>query len=181
LKSLRYASAALTSLLLAGCATQAPRTAPNRAPAVIASPMPVVAQPTLAPDAYFAQIASLHLYVVTASDQVAAREGDTALGQAARQLAEHHRGIAAQLNLTGRRLNLLPSAALLPRHGLMLAELDGSAQPSALYARQMKSLLIRAYAIHERFATRGNSPTLRPVAAMAAPIIAQDYQLIKGY
>jgi hypothetical protein len=143
--------------------------------------MPVVAEPTLSPEAYFAQISSLHLLVVKASDEIAAREGDSGLGQTARRLADDHRGIAAQLSLTGRRLNLLPSAALLPKHATMLAELQASGQPPIVYVRQMKSLLPRAYAIHQRFADGGSSPTLRPIAVMAAPVIAGDYQLIKDY
>jgi predicted outer membrane protein len=174
------AAAALMTVLLAGCATQAPRTGSNRPP-VIAPTMPVVAQPMLSPEAYFAQVSSLHLYVVKASDQIAAREGSSGVGLAALRLAEDHRGIAAQLSMTGRRLNMLPSATLMPRHEAMLGELQGSGEPSVVFVRQMKSLLPRAYAIHQRFAGGGSSPTLRPVAVMAAPIIARDYQLIKDY
>jgi hypothetical protein len=168
--------AMITALPLAGCASDAPR-----APARVASPTPVVRSIAISPADYMATAASTALFIVKASEQIAAREADTGLGQFARQSQSEQLGIGAQLSLAGRRVNLLPSAALLPRHQALLDELSGSGDPSATYVRQMKSVLPQAALLHRQYERYGTSPTLRPVAGMAAPVNERELAAIRRF
>ena len=174
------AAICLGAVSIAGCATQPSLQASERVarPTVRPAPPGPVSRQALSPAVYFARAASLHLFVTKASDKIAA--SDSNLGKAARLIAEDHRGIAAQLSLTGRRLNLLPSTTLLPEHETLLAELESSQDASMIYLVQMHRLLPSAYDMHRNFAARGASPTLRPVAAMAMPIVERHYQTVKG-
>jgi predicted outer membrane protein len=172
----RITVVAITALLLAGCASNAPQR-----PAHTAAPAPVVRSIAISPADYMAAAASTALFIVKASEQIAAREGDTGLGQSARQFQSEQLGIGAQLSLAGRRVNLLPSAALLPRHQALLDELSGSADPGATYVRQMKSVLPQAVVLHRQYERYGTSPTLRPVAGMAAPVNERELAAIRRF
>jgi putative membrane protein len=167
--------AAAASLPLASCATKQPT---PRAP----SPStPVVRSIAVSPADYVAAAASTSLLIIKTSEQIAAREGDTRLGQSARQFQSEQEGIGAQLSFAGRRLNLLPSATLLPRDQAYLDELERSPDPRATYIRQMKSLLPGAAAFHRQYERYGTSPTLRPVAAMAAPVVERELRIIQRF
>jgi putative membrane protein len=77
-----------------------------------------------------------------------------------------HEGLAAQLSMAGRRLNLLPSPNLLPRHQQLLdafaRERDG--RKSLLLMRQVHQ---DSMGLHAVYAELGKSPTLRMVARNA--------------
>lgn len=165
----------LSTLALAGCASKQPAQPPTPRAA------PVVRSIALSPADYMMAAASASLFIVRASEQIAAREGDTGLGQFASRFGSEQGGIGAQLSSAGRRLNLLPSAKLLPRHQAMLDEITGSSDPSAAYVRNLRNVLPQALALHRQYERYGTSPTLRPVAAMAAPIIAQELHAIRGF
>jgi putative membrane protein len=90
-----------------------------------------------------------------------------------------HKGTSAQLSLEGRRLNLLPSATLNPRHQAMLNALEQAADFDALYRRDQLAVHQEAEALHSRYARYGTSPTLRPVAQMMLPIIQRHLRMIK--
>lgn len=166
-------SGAVVALLLAsGCAT---KQQPPRPPAPAPSPAPV--QPVLAPADYMREASSISLFAVRASQMVAGR--NVGLTGLARTIEQEQGGIAAQLSFAGRRVNLLPSAELLPDHAAMLAELEASSDPASTYRAQMRIVLERGAAIHAGFAARGASPTLRPVAEMAAPVFRRELAALK--
>jgi putative membrane protein len=90
-----------------------------------------------------------------------------------------HKGTSAQLSLAGRRLNLLPSASLLPRHQAMIDELSASGDFDAIYHRQQIAVHQAALKLHSDFAARGESATLRPVAKNAVPIVRRHLDMMR--
>ena len=164
------------ALALAGCSTGRP------APPSVAGTAPrVVRSIAVSPAEYVTAAASASLFAIRASDAIVAREGDTGLGQFARRLQTEHGGIGSQLSFAGRRLDLLPAATLLPRHQAMLDDIAASAEPSAAYVRHLRTVLPQALALHRSYERYGTSATLRPVAAMAAPLIAQQVDALRRY
>ncbi len=151
----------------AGCTRQgpAPSSSPARTPPA-ASPRPAAA--ALTPAAYLATAASIDLLVIRASELALQRPLPANERRIATTLLQDHRGTSAQLSFAGRRLNLLPSATLLPRHQAMLNSLSHSRDFAAAYRRQQIAIQRDALRLHSSFAATGSSPTLRPVAAAAA-------------
>lgn len=152
--------------LLAGCSTS--RTAPPPPPVQPERPAlpPTSAAP--APAAYVSAAASADLFVVRASELASRRLAHGADRRLAEMLVREHQGMSAQLSLSGRRVNLLPSATLLARHRARLATLEASGNFAADYRRQMRAVHEELLSLHTGFAASGSSPTLRPVAAAAA-------------
>ena len=165
------------ALGLAGCSTGRP--APPTP--VVGSTPRVVRSIAVSPGEYVTAAASASLFAIRASDVIVAREGDTGLGQFARRLQADHGGIGAQLSFAGRRLDLLPSAALLPRHQAMLDDISASTEPSAAYVRHLKTVLPQVLALHRSYGRYGTSATLRPVAAMAAPLVQAEVDALRRY
>lgn len=176
LRSAAFASGAICVLALPGCSSNQP--APPRP---VAAAAPVVRSIAISPADYVARAASASLFIIKASEQVAARQGDTGLGLVARKLQAEQQGIGSQLSFAGRRLNLLPSATLLPSDQAMLDELLASGDPSGVYVRQMKRVLPQSLSLHRQYERYGTSPTLRPVAAVAAPLFAAELEAISGF
>ena len=162
-------------LALPGCSSNQP--APPRAVAAA----PVVRSIAISPADYMARAASASLLIIKSSEQVASREGDSGLGQIARKLQSEQQGIGSQLSFAGRRLNLLPSATLLPSDQAMLDELSVNGGSGAVYVRQMKRVLAQALSMHRQYERYGTSPTLRPVAAVAAPVFASELDAISRF
>lgn len=159
---------ALSALIVGGCATRPsapppPRVEPRPAPA------PSVAAPALQPADYVEAAGSGDLLMVRASE-LALRQPNSSSSD--RRLAElmirEHGGMSAQLSLSGRRVNLLPPASLLPRHQRRLSELESSASFAADYRRHIAAVHEELLRLHSAFAATGSSPTLRPVARAAA-------------
>lgn len=164
---------ALAALVVTGCARQVP---PPRRPAPSPAPLPVAA--ALSPASYFQLAASTSLFAVRASELAATRASSAALRSAARDIAEGQRGVAGQLSLAGRRLDLLPAAALPEPMASDLERLTLSADFDSDYRQLVGAALERSLRAHEAFARSGESPTLRPVAAMAAPVTRQGLRAI---
>jgi hypothetical protein len=121
---------------------------------------------------YFRVSASRSLLLVRAGELVAAR--DPVLAEDAQRVAAAHRGVAMQLNLAGRRLNLLPPAELLPFDQAQFEALSNSPDLSAAW-RQMVGLALSRCDSHEAdYARRGASPTLRPVARFALGVCREE-------
>ena len=173
-RALAFLATAGSALACAGCASE--RGAPARP--VAARAAPPVRSIAVSPADYVARAASASLFVIKASEQIAEREGYSGLGQAARRFQSEQQGVGSQLSFAGRRLNLLPSATLLPADQMLLDELRASANPGATYVRQLKNSLPRALSLHRQYQRYGTSPTLRPVAAMAAPVFAAELEAI---
>jgi putative membrane protein len=118
--------------------------------------------------------------VIKASQLIASREGDSGLGNFARQFAAEQEGVGAQLSFAGRRLNLLPSANLSPTHQAMFEALSASQNPSSTYIAQLRTLLRQTATFHRQYERYGTSPTLRPVASMAAPVFERELSQLRG-
>lgn len=155
--------------LLAGCATRppAPEPRPIRPPAAV---QPV--RPVLSPADYLAISASRSLLLVRASELTAARVPE--LAAEANRVAADHRGVAAQLNLAGRRLDLLPSAQLLPTDRRQLESLGRAADAATAWRRIVAAGLASCDAHEGDYAARGTSPTLRPVARFALGVCREE-------
>lgn len=165
------------SLLVAGCGT-APQPEPYR-PAQRSRP-PVVRSIAISPAQYVSTASSASLYVIKASELVSQRAGGSRVGNIARQFAADQEGVGAQLSFAGRRLDLLPAAALNSTHQAMLDALSTSSDPAATYVRQLSTLLRQTATFHRQYERYGTSPTLRPVASMAAPVFERELNQLRG-
>jgi putative membrane protein len=160
------ALAGLALLALGGCASgEAPREGARGS----AARPPIVIRP-LFPADYMAAASSIDLYEIRSSELALTRSANPRLRDFARTMIADHQGTSAQLSFAGRRLNLLPSASLLPAHQAMFDELSASSDFDATYRRQQAAVHEAALKLHSAFAARGESPTLRAVARNAAPI-----------
>lgn len=153
------------TLLLAACATQREGPTP---------PPPTILPSALAPDRYLEEASSASLFILKASELAETRASSERVRAFARTARADHDGISAQLSFAGRRVNLLPSATLLPAHAAMLSALEASGSFDAAYTANVRRVLASDAALHAAFARSGSSPTLRPVAAMAAPIVQRE-------
>lgn len=155
------------ALAISGCAR---REAPPRPPLPAPAERPPVGAEALSPAAYVEAAASIDLFVIRASEMAASRAGSAGIRNLAAELASGHRGTSGQLSLAGRRLNLLPDASLQPLHRRMLDELTLSVAFDRLYVEHMRSVHRQSIALHSAFESRGDSPTLRPVARFALAV-----------
>lgn len=165
----------LAALLVSGCARrEAPPAPPPPAPPVRAEPLP------LASADYVATASSIDLLVVRAADMAATRSSSARLRDLAAMLRRDHVGVSAQLSFAGRRLNLLPSATLQPRHQAMLDEIAAASDFDAAWKRAMIAVHEQGVRVHGDFARAGASPTLRPVAEVAFPAMRRHLDELRG-
>jgi putative membrane protein len=174
----RLAGIAIAALLIAGCASNAPQP-PRPSPAPSRPAQKPLTGP-VSPATYVAQAASIDLFVIKSSEVALSRSSNSAIRDVARRLIAAHEGTASQLSFAGRRLNLLPSATLLPQHQAMLDELNASGDFDRAYLRLQLSVHGQALALHSDSARRGTSPTLRPVAANAVAVERADVALLRS-
>lgn len=161
-------SVLVTAALLAGCAPKKPPPAPP-------VPMPPVVRPVaLDPESYMAFAASSALFAVRASNFAESRGSTNKIKAFASKVVMDQTGIGAQLNFAGRRIDLLPSARPLPEHQAMLDRLATAPDFDGTYKAQLARVLREAAAAHRAFEASGDSPTLRPVAAFAAPVCEKN-------
>lgn len=165
------------ALTLAGCATRGPQPSPPSHPPSYAAPLPR----SVSPATYVAQAASIDLFVIKSSELALNRSGNSAIRSFASRMIAAHQGTAAQLSLAGRRLDLLPSAALLPQHQAMYDELQASGDFDRAYVRQQRAIHGASLSLHSSFASQGSSPTLRPVAANAAAVERSHLAMLRAF
>jgi putative membrane protein len=127
-----------------------------------------------------ARAGSIDLFEIRSAELALTRSTDPRLREFAREMMRDHQGTSGQLSLAGRRLNLLPSATLRPEHEAMIRELLASADFDRLYWRQQLTVHEQALALHSTYAARGSSPTLRPVAAAAVPIVRRHIDELRA-
>ena len=159
---MRRLALVVAAALAAGCATR-PTPPPPPAkprPATPVQPLPGV----ISPATYVAQAASIDLLVIRSSELALVRSPSRGIRDFASRMIAAHQGLAAQLSFAGRRLNLLPSAAMLPQHQAMYDALDSSGDFDNAYVRLQRRSHGAALSLHSEYAARGTSPTLRPVA-----------------
>jgi predicted outer membrane protein len=162
-------SAAFTIILtLAACGggeqpSSAPRTSARRLAPRPAQPR----QPAVSEASFIAENGSFDLFVIRASELAMQRSSSPRIRDFAHTMIADHKGTSGQLSLQGRRLNLLPSATLQSNEQAMFDSLQSSSSFDAEYVRDMRKLHQQAVALDSAYATNGQSPTLRPVAAAA--------------
>lgn len=168
----------LPALIAGGCAREERRAAPPpRAPSV---QRPVAPGAAISASAYVASASSIDLFEIRSSELALQRSTDARVREFASMMISAHKGTASQLSFAGRRLNLLPSATLSAKHQSMLLELQAASDFDFVYRRQQRAVHEEALALHRNYAARGASPTLRPVAAAAVPIIERHMRML-GY
>jgi predicted outer membrane protein len=166
------------ALLLAGCAT-GPAPAPQPRPS---RPAPVQPLPgTVSPATYVAQAASIDLFVIRSSELALVRSPSAAVRTFASRMIEAHQGTSAQLAFAGRRLDLLPPAAMLPQQQAMYDELESSGDFDRTYLRLQSAVHGAALSLHANFARLGASPTLRPVAANAEAVERNHLDMLRRF
>ena len=164
------------TLLLGGCATKdpQPQRAPARAPVTAPEPLHAVS-----PATYVTQAASIDLFVLRSSELALVRARDRQTRDLASRLIAAHHGTASQLSLAGRRLNLLPPAAMIPQHQMMYNELAAASSLDGTYLRLQSAVHGAALSLHSDYARRGTSPTLKPIAANAAAVERSHIEMLR--
>lgn len=143
-------------------------------PAVIASPVMISAA------AYVAAASSIDLYEIKAAQLAIERAQDPVNRALAEKLLSAHQGTSAQLSFAGRRLNLLPSAALNPEHQALLDALAATTDFDNTYRAQQAIVIKEGVDLHGNFARSGASPTLAPVAQNAENVMRANLQVSRG-
>lgn len=164
-------------LFIAGCAREESPRGPPPPYSRPARPRPP--GPAVSPAQYVAQASSIELFLIGASELAMQKSSRPRTREFAANEITAHKGTSAQLSLEGRRLNLLPSATLNPRHQAMLNDLERATDFDALYRRDELMVHQEAEALHGRYAASGSSPTLRPVAQLILPIIQRHQRMLK--
>jgi len=175
---MRAKIAAMTiALSLAGCAHEQ-RPAAEGVPSYSRVARPRLPAPAASAANFVVANGSIDLFVIRSSELALQRSSSARIRDFASQMIRAHKGTSSQLSFAGRRLNLLPSATLLPAEQAMLDSLRSSSRFDAEYVRDQRIVHQRAIALDSAFATRGVSPTMRPVAAAALPIEQRHLRLI---
>jgi putative membrane protein len=181
LRLFRTFAASTIILALAACGGAGERPAEQQRPATARRSPPPVSRGAAPSDASFvAANASIDLFVIRSSEMALQRSSSPRVRDFASTLIAAHKGTSAQLSLAGRRLNLLPSATLLPGEQAMLDALQASSRFDAEFVRDQRLVHQQAVALDSAYAARGRSPTLRPIAAAALPIEQRHLRLL-GY
>jgi putative membrane protein len=163
-------------LMLSACGGGQRAPAPARTAARPAPRPPV--QPSISAADYVSSASAIDLYVIKASELALQRSQALRVREVAGRLIAAHRGSSAQLSLSGRRLNLLPSATVGPRLQALLEQLNASSNFDRDYAVQVKAAEKEAVAIHRAYAAGGSSATMVPVARALLPVIEQQQRLV---
>lgn len=167
-------------LLAIGCGggdRVAPRPA---ATAAYSSAATIAPGPAISAAAYLSNAASIDLFEIRSANVALQRSTNPRTREFASMMIAAHRGTASQLSMAGRRLNLLPGAHLNAKHEAMMAQLVAASDFDAAYRRIQLQVHEEALSLHRSFATRGSSPTLRPVAANAVPIIERHIRMLRA-
>ena len=130
--------------------------------------------------AYVATASSIDLYEVKSAQMAMERAQDPANRAFAERALRAHQGTSAQLSFAGRRLNLLPTAALDPNHQAMLDALSATTDFDNTYRAQQNIVVQEALRLHSSYAKTGDSPTLRPVAANAESVMRANLQALRN-
>jgi putative membrane protein len=133
----------------------------------------------LSPAIYMQLASTSSLFAIRASELAASRSTSSRTRSAAEAIVRDQGGVAAQLSFAGRRLELLPSAALTDAQAAELERMRLSSDFDSDYRRSVAGALARALEAHQAFARSGSSPTLRPVAEMAAPVTRRNLEALR--
>ena len=176
MRRLAVTSLALTLALVGGCGGGAGTSVQSASVTQAAAIAPVA----LSAAAYVATASSIDLFQVKSAQLALERSQDPANRALAERMQSAHMGTAQQLNMAGRRLNLLPSATLDPQHQAMLDALVATSDFDNTYRAQENIVLQEGVKLHSTYARSGGSPTLRPVAANAESVMRANLKALRG-
>jgi putative membrane protein len=167
---------AFPMILAASCALAAcsgNNAATETAPAVVAADPN---NPLVAPG-YMAMAASSDQFEIQSSQLALQASTNPAVQSFAQMLIAHHQATTANLMQAAQSAGLTPPPpTLLPPHQAMLDQLR-AAGTGAAFDQAFKSVQIPAHeqalALHQNYASGGDVPALRQVAAAAVPIVQQ--------
>ena len=160
------------TLLTTGCMGSTGGGARPGAVAASASIVPMAAA------AYFALASSIDLFEIRSAQMALERSADQRNRTIAQSAIESANGTSAQLSMAGRRLDMLPSATLLPEQQLLLDQLAASNNFDETYRTQQLRVNREAVKLHGDFAKGGQSPTLRPVARNAEEVYRRNLTMV---
>lgn len=172
------AGLSIAMLMLAGCGTtpKVPRASPSL-PSSASRPVP---SPGLNEANYVSSAGSADLFIIKASELAQQRGQALRVREAAGRLISSHKGTSQQLSFAGRRLDLLPSATMTPVDQAAFDRLNAAVDFDSAYRSEIRAAVQRSLKIHRDYARLGSSPTLLPVAKMAAEAAERDLRLL-GY
>lgn len=167
IRALLIASAA--SIALAACATDGDMAAP------------AAAAGDMTPEqrsAYVEMAAASDLYEIQSGQLAASRAQNAEIRAFGQMLVEHHTATTQQLTAAATAAGTPPSPMLMPMQAEMISELQGAngAAFDRLFIQQQVKAHQMALALHSNYATNGDTPALRTVAAAATPIVRQHLE-----
>lgn len=175
MRRLAVPSLALALALVGGCGGTG-----TRVQSASVTQAAAIAPVALSAAAYVATASSIDLFEVKSAQLALERSQDPVNRALAEKLLAAHMGTSQQLNMAGRRLNLLPSATLDPKHQAMLDSLSATSDFDNVYRSQQNIVLQEGLKLHSSYAKSGGSPTLRPVAANAENVMRANLQALRG-
>ena len=126
-------------------------------------------------NAYVAMAASSDMYEIQSGQLAASRAQNAAVRSFGQMLVAHHTDTTQQLTAAAQASGAPMPAGMLPLHAELLSRLQ--AQSGAEFDRTFKMQQVMAHemalALHRNYASNGDTPALRTVAAAATPIIQQ--------
>jgi len=128
---------------------------------------------------YVTRAGAIDLYEIAAAEIALQRSGSGSVRDFAGMMIRAHKGTSSQLSFAGRRLDLLPARTMTRKYQVMMEQLRSAQSFDAAYKSQQLKVHREALAIHSAYATRGSSPTLRPVASAAVPIMQRHLRLLR--
>lgn len=128
---------------------------------------------------YMMMAASSDMFEIESSRLALQRAQRPEVRQYAQMLIQHHTMTSQQLMAAARSAGMTPPPPrMMPKEQRMLAELReaNGAAFDAMYIRQQVPAHEMALALHQNYATSGDTPALRTVAASAVPLVTQHLQ-----
>ena len=167
--------AALASVALAGCAANSDMAADASAPAGAMTPT--------TRDAYVRMAAASDLYEIRSSQLAQTRTQNAAIRDFAGMLIRDHMTTTSQLMAAAQASGMPPmTPALMPMQQDMLNRLEAAS--GAAFDREFTTLQVQAHqmalALHSHYASSGDTPALRQVAATATPVIQGHLDHVRG-
>jgi putative membrane protein len=137
--------------------------------------MPADMTPTAAMD-YVKMAGASDLYEIQSSQMALSRSQNPTIRQFAQMLVTHHTQTTQQLMAAAQAAGMSPPPPMLmPMQQQMIAKLQGASAASFdhLYIDQQIPAHEMALALHQNYASNGDTPALRSAAAGAVPIVQQ--------
>jgi putative membrane protein len=128
--------------------------------------------------AYVQMAAASDLYEIQSSQLALSRAQSPEIRAFAQMLVEHHTATSHQVAAAATAAGTPPRASLMPMQAKMIAQLQAAngAAFDRLFVSQQVQAHTMALALHSNYATNGDTPSLRTVAAAAAPVVRQHLE-----